>query len=133
MTAVTALPEAAETTVTYDDLMRTATLTLPFEMGFVKETQVPYSVEITEYILSEEFAFATLSETFTVTVPYVPIESNFVVVIEEEEPEEVVEEPVPEEEPEEEEEPVEEEEEEEEDEEPEFVSVFTWTPPKPRK
>ena len=96
---------------------------------------MPYSVEIIEYILSEEYAFATLSETFTVTVPYVPIvSSDFVVVIEEEEPEEVVEEPEPEEEPEEEEEEEpEEEEEEEEDEEPAFVSVFTWTPPKPRK
>ena len=52
----TDLPEAKETTFTYDDLMRTATLTLPFDdMAISKDTDVPFTVIITENVFSEEY------------------------------------------------------------------------------
>ena len=98
-------------------------------MGFTRDTEVPFEVIITEYILLEEFAQVTLTETVLVEVIYVPPLLVFIVEIEDE----VAEIPIIEEEPEE-EEVVEEPAVEEVAEIPEFVfNVFSWTPPKPKK
>lgn len=95
-----------------------------------------FNVVITEHVLSEDYASATLEDVVTVEVIYVPPEvPAFVPIIEpqEDEPadeqealEEPEAEPVVEEEKEEDEL---EEGEEEEEEEVEKISIFTWTPP----
>ena len=46
--ATAGLAEAEETVVAYDELTREASLTLPFDMGFSRDTEVPYTVTITE-------------------------------------------------------------------------------------
>ena len=132
VTATALISEAAETTFSYDDLSRTATLTLPKTLAFSQDTDVPFNITITEYKFSEDFPSVSFSETLLVNVPYVPKTTEYVVEIEEEVEEPEVEEPVEivkEEKVEEEEEVVEEAEQVEEEVEPAFVSVFKWTPP----
>ena len=78
------MSEATETIFTYDDLSRTATLTLPTTLAFSQDTDVPFNITITEYMFSEYFPSVSFSETLLVNVPYVAKTTEYVVEIEEE-------------------------------------------------